>query len=182
MDSLIEAGMEMDRLHTEYARVLMPTAWNQEVRATRDSLVAKGRSIWRRLHKDYRMAKTKLTELCADAPPSSIDAQIQLMNGILAEQGQRTIFEDHQHLGERLFGEKWQSLTSDWEILAPIPQCVRQIRQATAAGMALPGINDFLSSGYPRAGLEEALAEAIESLSSHTTHLDEVQGFLDLDP
>lgn len=181
VDSLINAGIEMNRLHNEYDHVLTPAAWGQEVLTTRDALVAKGQSMWRLLSKEYRNAKTRLSELCFNAPPSGIDTQIQLVNAILAAQGQLTVFENHEHLGERMFGEKWQAVNSDWDVLAPLPEWVRRIHGDVQDRTALPGVVDFLESGLPRTGLEAGLAEVVEATSIHASLVEEVQALLDLD-
>ena len=179
--SLVAAGGELTRLHKEYDHVLVSGAWGQEVLTIREALVAKGRKIWRLLSREYRVAKTKLAGLCSTSPPSGIDTQIRLVNAILAAQGQRTIFERHQTLGERLFGEKWQAESSHWDVLTPIPERVRRINKDVEAGRALSGIIDFLESGRPTINLESCVAAVAQARTVHVALAEAIQEVLDLD-
>ena len=98
---LLAAGSELDRLHWMYDEVLIPSAWGQDVLEVRQTLVAKGRKLWRLLSGEYRRAKNRLSGLCRTTLPSGIDAQIELVDAVLGEQQQRAILEWHQSLGPR---------------------------------------------------------------------------------
>ena len=133
------------------------------------------------LSPEYRVAKNRLAALCGTSPPPGIETRIRLVNAILAAQGQRTIFEQHQHLGERLFGEKWQAESSHWDVLTPIPELVRRINRDVEAGRALSGIIDFLESGRPTTKLESGVAAVAQATSAHIALAEAIQGALDLD-
>ena len=181
LGDLLAAGSELERLHRDYDQVLIPSAWGQEVLQVRQTLVTKGRKPWRLLSGEYRRAKNRLSGLCRTNPPSGIDAQIEVVDAILGERGQRDILEQHQSLGEKLFGAKWRGEVSDWAALAELPAWGHRLSLDVDAGRAPEGIIDFLQQGRSVEGLEPLVTAAGQATEVHSKKAAQVAEILDLD-
>ena len=178
---LLAAGSELERLRRDYDPVLIPSAWGQDVLELRQTLVTKGRKLWRLLSREYRRAKNRLSGLCRTTLPSGIEAQIELVDAVLSEPQQRAILEQQQSLGMRLFGAKWQGEASDWEALAQLPAWGERLTLDVDAGLAPEGIIDFLQQGRSVEGLEPQVAAAEQATEIHSQKTAQVTEILDLD-
>ena len=178
---LLAAGSELERLHREFDPVLIPSAWGQDVLEVRQTLVTKGRKLLRLLSGEYRRAKNRLFGLCRTALPSGIDSQIELVDAILEERQQRAILEQHNSLGEGMFGARWKGESSDWASLIQLSEWVEGLHQDVDAGRAPEGIIDFVDQGRSVEGLEPKVTAAAQATEVHSEKAAQVGEILDLD-
>ncbi len=120
MKRLVDAGSSWVSLHSKYDDILEPSAWDADVRETRDTLSTVGRKFWRSLSPNYRRAQKHLAELCLTARPESIEGQREIVDAILQEQEHRRMFERLSPIAEAVLGPKWQGADSDWEAVGRV--------------------------------------------------------------
>ena len=179
--ALLAAGSELERLHREYDPILNPSAWGQDVLEVRQTLVTKGRKLWRLLSGEYRRAKNRLSGLCRTTLPSGIDAQIELVDAVLSEQQQRANLGQHQSLGAQAFGASWKGESSDWASLTQLFEWIEGLHRDVDAGRAPEGIIAFVDQGRSVEGLEPQVVAAEQATEVHSPKAAQVGEILDLD-
>ena len=118
LETLINAGLKLVRIHVEFDPALMPDAWGQDLVGMKQILVSRGNRWWRWLFGDYRRAQERLSSLLRAPRPSGLERRIQLIHTVTESQEHRASIKQHQSLGEELFGPHWKAEASDWETLS----------------------------------------------------------------
>ena len=150
LDSLINSGLEIAGLHESYDPVLSPGAWAQDLAETRQILDTKGRKRWRLISGEYRQARARLAGLCRKSLPGGVNAKIQLIDAVLKAQSLQSTVDQHDSLGQRLFGSRWQGEVSDWEALSSLTKWLLHLFDNIETRVIPKGIITFLE-GDPSA-------------------------------
>lgn len=182
----IETGRRYAALRQTLDAVLLPSAWSHDVLGLRLRLNALGRCWWRLALPAYRQAQAELAQLCRQAPPSGLEAQLDLLDGRLELDRLQAQIEAFAPQAEALFGRHWRGLQSDWSALGEQADGMYRL-QCDARDGALPaGLLDALADGLdtevPTAlarGVEAALSAQAQALGrlARTLALDEPARF-----
>lgn len=150
---LLAAGQSMTQLHSKFAPLLIDQAWEHDLLTVRQALLGHGGKWWRFLLSDFRAAKAQLQSVAKTVLPDSVPEMLAMVDGVLAYQQHKIIFDQHEGLGQALLGAQWQGTKSDWQVLQLITEWVMVLYDDLGQGTLPPGIVDFLAGHTDAAGL-----------------------------
>ncbi|MEH6305430.1 DUF3320 domain-containing protein [Olivibacter sp. CPCC 100613] len=126
----IEAGERLSTIYKQYEQRLLPEAWEHDVLALRQSLMAHGTKWYRFLISDYRKSTKQLAALCHAALPDDLAMKLDYVNAILEVKRLRKNLLVYQSLAEEIFGGAWKQEKSDFAAITSIATFLSQIHQA----------------------------------------------------
>lgn len=150
---LLEAGQSMTQLHSKFSPLLIDQAWGHNLLTIRQALLSHGSKWWRFLSSDFRSAKAQLQSLAKTVLPASVPEMMTIVDAVLTYQQHKSVFDQHQGLGQALLGAQWQGTKSDWQVLQRITEWVMVLYDDLGQGTLPPGIVDFLAGHTDAAGL-----------------------------
>jgi hypothetical protein len=178
---LLLTGMKINEIYNNYHGIFIPEAWKEKWGATRKSLEAFGDKWWRLISRHYRQANKHFLRHCSQQMPMELRKKIELIDAIMDAQRQTKVFRAHEHLGEWLFGGKWQRGDSDWNTLTELVQWLNALHHDINNGNLPKEILTTLASHYPKEELQQSLAHVQETLAKQAEDLQAVWDFLKLD-
>ena len=164
LETLINAGLKLVRIHVEFDPAVMPDAWNQDLFGIKQILVSRGDRWWRWLSGDYRRAQKRLLSLLRPPRPSGLDRLIQLIDAATESQEHRASIKQYGSLGEELFGPHWKAEASDWEALLRLTDWMQGLNQEVASGKVPAGLINLLAAN-PTLEHLGPLTHAVENAS-----------------
>jgi very-short-patch-repair endonuclease len=147
IQSLLDAGSEITRIHNKRSGQLIDQAWQADLLNVRQVYKTTGQKWWRFLSSDFWQAKRELQGLMKEDLPGETSECIALIDDILACQTQTTKFQKYEHIGEELFGAQWQAEESDWDVLRRITAWVIGVYEEVGRGDLPQGLLRFLEGG-----------------------------------
>ncbi len=179
LGALLNAGLALNHLHSEYDQAIMPGAWEQDLRELAQTLAAKGEGLTRRLSGDYRRAEKQLAGLFHPPRPSDLETRLKLIDAIAQARQHQESIEQHASLGAELFGSLWVGQASDWEAMSHVVVWAQELRNQVESGLIPSGIVEYLS-GNPHRDLLEPLVSAVEqSARAHAASADAIRSGLE---
>ena len=179
LDELFESGEKLAKLRGRYHDALVPEAWEQDLLEARHDLNAAGRHWWRSFSGSYRRARHKVATLCRAEPPRDTDHQIELIDAVRDARRHRAAVRQHEPLGARLLGLRWQGERSSWQSLNKLSKWARHLQTQVRQKRLPEGLVEFLASDPDVSGLP-ALARALrEALAQHREALRALAAFLE---
>ncbi|MGB1250986.1 MAG: hypothetical protein ACPG8W_10260, partial [Candidatus Promineifilaceae bacterium] len=115
LTNALEAQVKVDQYKQQYDAILLPEAWEMPALSIRQGLMS-GKGLMRRFSADFRRARTQLAGLCHHGLPNGQDAQLQLVDTVLAVQRLNQQIDPYREQFQRLFGERLHE--RDWYELA----------------------------------------------------------------
>ncbi|MCO5176442.1 MAG: DUF3320 domain-containing protein [Thermomicrobiales bacterium] len=162
---LIDTGQAYAEIRQRQSATLIPEAWTADVLETRQTLNGWRGKWWRFISGGYRGAKSKLAGLVQGGLPDGIDAQVALLDDILAAKRDAETIDAQAGLGKQLFAERWQGAASDWAALSPAAEWVSALHADEAAGK-LPSGTVALAATRPDLAPIRAAAAAVQQCRS----------------
>lgn len=130
---LVEAGRAGAETRAKLQETLAEIAWRTDLAATRRSLAAHGRSLFRWLRRDYRDALATLRGVLKGDPPKSLGERLELVDAIINVQTDLHSLDNdpiQSRLGGDAFGTVWRGSKSNWSALAEIVTWELETRSA----------------------------------------------------
>lgn len=176
---LLQTGLRIAELKQKFGSTLIHEAWEEEVLEIRKTLVAKGDKWWKIFSRDYWNAKNALAGLLVEKIPQELEAQIDLVGGILEYQRLKPILADHNSLGKSLFQKLYKGEESKWKNLINIFKYLRHVYQEIEKDKIVPEPLDVLQDGVDLAAFEsdkEDLKNSkIEFQSTYKEYVDQLE-------
>ena len=182
LKELLEAGRRYQELHEAYDDLFIAEAWSDDIVQTRKALSAHGEKWYRWLISDWRQAKSDLRGLCQNDLPSGHEERLEAVDAILEAQRLEQTIEEHEALGEKLFGSRWEGAGSDWEDLASIGAFVAEVHQAVQAGKLPKALLSTLADPPEEAALREADENVRQRAQAYQTATEDFREQLRFDP
>ena len=167
LESLLNAGLTLARIHAEFDQALTSDAWNQDLLAVRQILDSHGSKWWRRLSSDYRRAEKKVAGLLLRPRPPGLEQRIRLVDAVIEAQERRVLFSLHQPLGEELFSHRWQGEASNWEALSVLTSWLQQLHREVEGGNLPGGLIDLLAENPPLDHIGPLLRAVEDAAQTH---------------
>ena len=105
-----------------------------------------GTKWWRFISRDYREARSRLSDLCkVDLPKGNVN-QLKILKAIHTYQQLSPTIDDFSTSDSNLFGEKWSGLESDWDELEQISSWLADFHNQVNDGELPETTVDFLAS------------------------------------
>ena len=181
IEELLETGKRLAELHTSYAGILLPEAWDYEVMEIRQELLAHGDKWYRFAIGSYNRASKQLAALCKMPPPKETAARLQYVDDILEAKRLANQLAAYGPLAGDLFGRKWQQAKSDWTALEAAYTYLAGIHQQIVE-KKIPGeVLDYLSKLEDPALARKEATELVNALFAHQQQLDRLLHLLSFD-
>ena len=181
ISKLIAAGARHTEIRNEFASVLIPEAWEQNVLLSRQILNTTGRKWWRWFSSDYRNTRNFIAGLCTANQPKDTDSQCRIVDAILEATRQRRTIGEYEALAVRLYGVQWEGLRSDWQVLKRLADWIFALFRDVGEGQLPAGVIDFLSGNPALSTLKIRTSELEAALPEYDSALAEVFSALLLD-
>ncbi|MDJ0839208.1 MAG: DUF3320 domain-containing protein [Acidobacteriota bacterium] len=165
--SLLSNGKEMSLLKRRRNDQVIDQAWDADLLTTRQVWVSTGRRWWRFLSPAFWKAKSNLQGLLTQSLPVETEECIRLLDDILKYQSLKKQYLAEEPLGDKLFGVKWQGVSSDWEALSRCAGWVIGLYEEIAKAPRLKELPRKLESG---AEIGDR-AERIQSMKETCDHI-----------
>ena len=162
------AARSYAEIRSRHDAALISEAWDEDVLAERQALRAYGDKWWRFLSRPLRDARRKLRGLCREAPPGTLQAQIELVDAILEARRARRRIEESKELVGRLFpGLVLGDRVETHRAFAEAATWLARLHRDLAAGLVGDEVHDLLDDAPDRHELEvaaDACERAMEAL------------------
>jgi very-short-patch-repair endonuclease len=163
---LLEAGKQMTACRSQHEAELIDVAWDQNLLAVRQSLMAYGDKWWRILSGRYRSARAQLQGLARGALPADNAVMLAWVDSVLTYQQAKAVYDQHADLGSALFGAHWQGQTSDWARLESLGTWVIKLHDDMHHGVIPTDIIAFLAGPADTQGINESAAVIEQHLAA----------------
>ena len=186
IQSLLDIGLQYQKLHSRCDTVLLPLAWNADLNQTRTVLNTTGRSfLGRLLAPSYRRAKRQIASICVDDPPRTIEAQMELIDDIEREQELKHSLDSIEPDASIALGTHWTGYTTDWQHIALAVQWSLELHRRIQLGQVLSHIPVILANQLDDPEWKIHMGRFIQELelaiSTYQTCLDALQPAMDFD-
>ena len=184
IQQLLTQGLRWKGIRTEYDSVLLPRAWDTDLRNARLVLNTDGRSRLKRLFSsDYKRAKNELAAAMRGELPRGIDRQISLIDAIGEEKRLRAEINGQYADIVPAISRVWNGHETDWEAIEPAIRWWLAVLADVAAGRVPSGAVHLLRKLATRLD-PAAVQPMIETLGSaiarHQSCAQELKEVLDV--
>jgi flagellar biosynthesis GTPase FlhF len=162
----LEQSARFYRLKEQYDEQLIPEAWEQDLLAVRQALMAHGQKWWRFLIGDFRKAQNKLQGLARTSLPKAVDRQLELVDAVLEVRRLTPDVAAGQERLRTLFGPRYREGASNWPALEATADWLIDLHQNISRGDIPASVIDYLSQ-----------AAALPSPESTTNAADQTTDF-----
>ena len=169
MRELLNAGLALTQIHTQFDPSLTSGAYEQDLFDVRRILTSKGSRWWRRFSGEYRRAESRMASVLRPPRTPELARRIQLIDAVIDAQRQLASIQEQEVLGEGLFGARWRGRESDWGALAKLTDWVQNLQDDVGSGEVPAGIIDFLADSPPVANLKPLVEPVEDAARVHTT-------------
>ncbi|MDU0369913.1 DUF3320 domain-containing protein [Hymenobacter endophyticus] len=177
---VLQAGADYVALHQQFAAVLLPEAWGQELQAERAALLTYGGKWWKFLSGDYRRARQRLQSLWRGPLPKEAGELVAAIDAVHYAGRHQQALAAAQEVGSRLFGPAWQGPRSDWPTLTKIQEYLTLTHQRISRGELPAELLVYLKQSTSVDQLSGPLAALETALAHHRTALQTVVDGLQL--
>ena len=152
---LVQAGEEAARIYAKYDLVLIDQAWDASYLPIRQAYATKGDKWWRFLSGEFRSAKNALIGLSKAELPKSAKEIVRMVDNVMLFQKRRDQLRHGRELAKRNFGDRWNDLASDWEMLQRLADWLQGVHDAIYSGALPPEFIASVEEGKDGAGARQ---------------------------
>ena len=181
LSELISAGSQMRDVRRRFDTLMLDVAWEHDLLSVRQALLSHGEKWWRFLSGEFKDAKRRLQSVAKDVLPKSSADMLKMVDAVLVFQQHKKVYDQHETLGEAIFGVQWQGKQSDWSVLERISAWVVNLHDDLGKGTIPSGIVDFLAGHSDASGLGEMVVTIETSTISLQASLAQVSNLLGLE-
>jgi len=176
----IDTGIEITKLRQQYAEILKENSWNENVIELRETLIQYGEKWWRGLSSNYREAKHEICNLFQGECPKAYHRKLEILNAIIAMKSLIPIVEGFESNGKALFGSKWNSTNSEWNILYEIFHWLKDLHIKVNEGRLPPEIINFVSTKPDIEKLQARSNSLLNSLQEYEKACEDLINLLEI--
>lgn len=178
---LIASGAKMTDVRGRFDGLMLDVAWEHDLQSVRQALLSHGDKWWRFLSGEFKDAKRRLQSVAKNVLPKSSAEMLKMVEAVQVFQQHKKVYDQHETLGQALFGVQWQGKQSDWSVLERISAWVVNLHDDLGKGTIPSGIVDFLAGHSDASGLGEMVVAIEASIMSLQTSLGQVSNLLGLE-
>lgn len=123
LEQMVAAGLEYTKLHEQYDKQLIPEAWEQDLFATRQSIVTYQDKWWRFLSGAYRKARNNTVSLFRNPKDKTIRL-LDAVDSIMESRRLKEAIQEHNSTANELFPAVWKGAKSDWQRISLLVEWV----------------------------------------------------------
>lgn len=181
IEELLETGKRLTGLREQYKDIFIPEAWQQEVMAIRQNLLAHGHKWHKFIIGTYNKSNQQLAALCKTALPKDNSSRLEYIDAILESRRLEATLQEHDTLAAEMFGRRWQKLRSDWPALEAVNRYLLIVHKQIAAGICPKSVLDYLEKHEDPAVAKKYHDQLATKLDHHKNAIHQVVKKLDLD-
>lgn len=149
IDDLLKTGARLTALHNEYADILIPEAWEQNVLDIRQDLMAHGSKWYNFLIGDYKRSNKKLAALLNISLPADLESKLGYVDAILEGKRLHTVLQSLEPLASQLFGSRYRKLRTDWASITAAATYLKSVHVSIQDAKLPPALIAFLERHEP---------------------------------
>ncbi|BDU26335.1 DUF3320 domain-containing protein [Flavobacterium sp. GSB-24] len=176
---LLETGIRLEELHTQYDNLVIPEAWDYDLLEIRQNLIVHGSKWYKFLIGDYKNSAKKLSALLTTQVPSDLNTKLEYVNALMEGKRLTASLLSLEPLAQKLFDIRYQKKRTDWQTVKKAVQYLQEVHLLIQDDVISNTFLSFLSKNqesYVAAdfliNLENALEKQNISLKSLLEKLD----------
>lgn len=181
LHELLDAGSKLEQVHAGHDDLLVPEAWDEDVRAARQALNGDGRHWWRLVSPGYRRAMRTIAGLCRAAPPRLLDDQLAMLDAVAEASRRRDVIRRHEPMARRLFGLRWQGERSHWTALTNLTRWTWRLHHDVRTRRLPAGLIAYLADPSPAEPLRPMAAAVKAAIAIQQDRLGALARALEFD-
>ncbi|MFH6988414.1 DUF3320 domain-containing protein [Flavobacterium collinsii] len=176
---LLETGIRLQELHTQYDNLVIPEAWDYDLLEIRQNLIVHGSKWYKFLIGDYKNSVKKLSALLTTPVPSDLNTKLEYVNALMEGKRLTASLLSLEPLAQKLFDSRYQKKRTDWETVKKAVQYLQGVHLLIQDDVISNTFLSFLSKNQESSvaadfliNLENALEKQNISLKSLLEKLD----------
>ena len=176
---LLETGIRLQELHTQYDNLVIPEAWDYDLLEIRQNLIVHGSKWYKFLIGDYKNSVKKLSALLTTPVPSDLNIKLEYVNALMEGKRLTASLLSLEPLAQKLFDSRYQKKRTDWETVKKAVQYLQGVHLLIQDDVISNTFLSFLSKNQESSvaadfliNLENALEKQNISLKSLLEKLD----------
>lgn len=177
---LLETGIRLQELHTQYDSLIIPEAWEYDVLEIRQNLIVHGSKWYKFLIGDYKNSVKKLSALLTTAIPSDLNTKLEYVNALMEGKRLTTTFQTFEPLAQRLFDVNYQKKRTDWVAVKKAVQYLQNVHLLIQNNVISNTFLSFLNKNEKADIAADSLIDLENALEKQNISLKSVLEKLDL--
>lgn len=177
---LLETGIRLQELHTQYDSLIIPEAWDYDVLEIRQNLIVHGSKWYKFLIGDYKNSVKKLSALLTTAIPSDLNTKLEYVNALMEGKRLTTTFQTFEPLAQRLFDVNYQKKRTDWVAVKKAVQYLQNVHLLIQNNVISNTFLSFLNKNEKADIAADSLIDLEKALEKQNISLKSVLEKLDL--
>lgn len=176
---LLETGIRLEELHTQYDNLVIPEAWDYDLLEIRQNLIVHGSKWYKFLIGDYKNSVKKLSALLTTQVPSDLNTKLEYVNALMDGKRLTASLLSLEPLAQKLFDIRYQKKRTDWQTVKKAVQYLQEVHLLIQDDVISNTFLSFLSKNQESSvaadfliNLENALKKQNISLKSLLEKLD----------
>lgn len=124
---LLETGIRLQELYTQYDSLIIPEAWGYDVLEIRQNLIVHGNKWYKFLIGDYKNSVKKLSSLLTTAIPLDLNTKLEYVNAIMEGKRLTATFQSFEPLAQRLLDVNYQKKHTNWTRVKKCAQYLQNV-------------------------------------------------------
>ncbi|MDI6034702.1 DUF3320 domain-containing protein [Flavobacterium sp. LB2P84] len=177
---LLETGIRLQELHTQYDSLIIPEAWDYDVLEIRQNLIVHGSKWYKFLIGDYKNSVKKLSALLTTAIPSDLNTKLEYVNALMEGKRLTATFQTFEPLAQRLFDVNYQKKRTDWMAVNKAVQYLQNVHLLIQNNVISNTFLSFLNKNEKADIAADSLIDLENALEKQNISLKSVLEKLDL--
>jgi hypothetical protein len=177
---LLENGIRLQELHTQYDNLVIPEAWDYDLLEIRQNLIVHGSKWYKFLIRDYKNSVKKLSALLTTPVPSDLNTKLEYVNSLMEGKRLTASLLSLEPLAQKLFDIRYQKKRTDWETVKKAAQYLQEVHLLIQDDVISNKFLSFLSKNEESSVAADFLINLENALEKQNISLKSVLEKLDL--
>jgi superfamily I DNA and/or RNA helicase len=124
---LLENGIRLEELHTQYDNLVIPEAWDYDLLEIRQNLIVHGNKWYKFLIGDYKNSVKKLSALLTTPVPSDLNTKLEYVNVLMEGKRLTASLLSLEPFAQKLFDIRYQKKRTDWQTVKKAVQYLQEV-------------------------------------------------------
>nr|WP_294785813.1 DUF3320 domain-containing protein [uncultured Flavobacterium sp.] len=177
---LLETGIRLEELHTQYDNLVIPEAWDYDLLEIRQNLIVHGSKWYKFLIGDYKNSVKKLSALLTIPVPSDLNTKLEYVNALMEGKRLTASLLSLEPLAQKLFDIRYQKKRTDWKTVKKAVQYLQEVHLLIQDDIISNTFLSFLSKNQESSVAGDFLINLENALKKQNISLKSLLGKLDL--
>lgn len=177
---LLETGIRLQELHTQYDNLVIPEAWDYDLLEIRQNLIVHGSKWYKFLIGDYKNSVKKLSALLTTPVPSDLNTKLEYVNALMEGKRLTASLLSLEPLAQKLFDIRYQKKRTDWQTVTKAVQYLQEVHLLIQDDVISNTFLSFLSKNHESSVAADFLTDLENALEKQNISLKSLLEKLDL--